>query len=101
LAIGASSVKRREQLVDHHEGVGKLHKDGDQPVPVRYIVDTWKQSIATGSGTSSELKRMDGVLWWEKVGPQPTSGILETESGEKLTINLYDIRANRASFYCG
>ena len=101
MAIGASSVKRREQLVDHHEGVGKLHKDGDQPVPVRYIVDTWKQSIATGSGTSSELKRMDGVLWWEKVGPQPTSGILETESGEKLTINLYDIRANRASFYCG
>lgn len=101
MAIGASSVKRREHLVDHHEGVGKLHKDGDQPVPVRYIVDTWKQSIATGSGTSSELKRMDGVLWWEKVGPQPTSGILETESGEKLTINLYDIRANRASFYCG
>jgi hypothetical protein len=100
LAIGASSVKRREQLVDHHEGVGKLHKNGDRPVPVRYIVDTWRQSIATGSGTSSEVKRMDGVLWWEKVGPQPMSGTLELEDGRTVGVILFDVRSNRASFHC-
>ena len=91
MAIGASSVKRREQLVEHHEGVGKLHKNGDQPVPVRYIVDTWNQSIATGSGTSSEVKRMDGVLWWEKVGPQPASGTLELEVGRMVGVTLFDV----------
>jgi hypothetical protein len=100
LAIGASSVKRREQLVEHHEGVGKLHKNGDQPIPVRYIVDTWNQSIATGSGTSSEVKRMDGVLWLEKVGPQPASGTLELEDGRRVGVTLFDVRSNRASFHC-
>ena len=100
MAIGASSVKPREQLVDHHEGVGKLHTNGDRQVPVRYIVDTWKQSIATGSGTSSELMRMDGVLWWEKVGPQPTSGTLELEDGRRVEVALFDVRSNRASFHC-
>ena len=100
MAIGASSVKQREQLLDHHEGVGKLHKNGERSVPVRYIVDTWRQSIATGSGTSSEVKRMDGVLWWEEVGPQPIRDTLELEDGRTVGVTLFDVRSNRASFHC-
>jgi hypothetical protein len=43
---------------------------------------------------------MDGVLWWEKVGPQPMSGTLELEDGRTVGVTLFDVRSNRASFHC-
>jgi hypothetical protein len=80
--------------------VGKLYVDGDYVVLVRYVLDTWLQTIATGSGTLSEMRRADGFLWWEKSGSQPATGTLETDDGQKLKVSLFEIRANRASFYC-
>lgn len=93
-------VTPRELLADHREGVGKLYKKDDQVIPVRYVMDTWRQSIATGSGTSSHVHSIDGVLWWEQVELQPVTCVLEIEDGRRFNVTLFGIRSNRASFYC-
>jgi hypothetical protein len=100
LAASRGVIRPIERLTEHHEGVGKLHVNGGPAVPVRYVLDTWLQSIATGSGTQGEMRRSDGFLWWEKSGLQPATATLETEDGRKLNVSLTDIRNNRAAFSC-
>jgi len=92
-------MRRNERMAEHREGVGKLLIDGAPPVPVRYVIDTWNEAIATGSGTQAQLTRRDGFVWWERVGPQPNSATLELEDGRRLLVSLTDVRSNRAAFH--
>ena len=90
---------RKERLVEHSEGNGQLVSTGTDPVPVRYFLDTWAETIATGSGTQAEMRRLDGFLWWGEVSVPTGATILETDNGQQVRITLSDFRSNRARFY--
>lgn len=90
---------RNEKLIAHCEGNGQLCANGEVPLAVRFILDTWCETIATGSGTCAEIQRSDGFLWWEGTSfPKPIS-TLETDQGRQYRVNLYEFRSQRARFY--
>ena len=90
---------RKEKLVKHHEGEGQLSWQGGVPLAVRYILDTWSETIATGSGTTAEMVRHDGFLWWTGGGAPALNCLLETD-GTQYQITLNEFRSQRARFYC-
>jgi hypothetical protein len=90
---------RKEKLIKHHEGEGQLSWPGGDPLAVRYILDTWSEMIATGSGTTAEMVRHDGFLWWAGRCAPAVNCILDTRDGQyQLTLN--EFRSQRARFYC-
>ena len=90
---------RREKLVRHHEGDGQLCWQGGTPLAVRYVLDTWSEIIATGSGTTAELVRHDGFLWWESATAPALNCMLETGDGQ-FQVSLNELRSQRARFFC-
>ena len=85
-------------MVSHLEGNGRLLADGKTPLSVRYFLDTWSETIAAGTRISTEMQRSDGFVWWSSgVLPDPF-GVLETEDGQQLRVNLFEFKANRAHF---
>jgi hypothetical protein len=73
--------RRAERLVKHREGEGRLHLCGNASVPVRCILDCWLEDISTGSGTRTEMQRLDGFVWWEGLPVGGSTGTLETDDG--------------------
>jgi hypothetical protein len=92
--------RRNAQLVEHQEGDGRLLAEGRQPLPVRFVLDTWQETIATGSGTCSEIQRRDGFVWWKGEGLGNPAFTLETADGHRFRVALFDHRSNRAHFCC-
>ncbi len=90
--------QRRERMIAHQEGNGRLLSDGKTPLPVRYFLDTWCETIATGTAISAEMKRSDGFVWWNSAILPDPSGVLETEDGQQLRVNLFELKSNRAYF---
>jgi hypothetical protein len=90
---------RNERLLRHCEGRGRLRADGGTDLAVRYVLDTWCETIATGSGTSAEMLRSDGFIWWEGVAFPKPACTLETDQ-DRYRVNLCERRAQRARFYC-
>lgn len=92
--------RRKESLIEHREGNGRLMAAGNAPLPVRYILDTWLEQVPTGSGRIAGMQRMDGFVWWQGTCSQRPDGTLVTEDGQKFGVSLYDVRSNRAGLYC-
>lgn len=92
--------RQSERLSKHCEGDGRLLADGTSPLAVRYVLDTWCKKIATGSGTSAEIKHSDGLVWWEGMAMPMSACTLETSEGRLLRIDLFEFRSNRARFFC-
>lgn len=90
---------RKEKLIKHQEGDGQLSWQGGAMFPVRYILDTWSETIATGSGTTAEMVRHDGFLWWDGGFTPGPKCLLETEN-QDFQITLNEFRSQRARFYC-
>lgn len=90
---------RKEKLLKHHEGEGQLSWHGGVPLTVRYVLDTWSETIATGSGTTAEMVRHDGFLWWAGEGSPACDCTLETDD-RKYLVTLNELRSQRARFYC-
>ena len=90
---------RKEKLVRHYEGDGQLCWQEGSPLAVRYVLDTWSEVIATGSGTTAELVRRDGFVWWESGGAPALQCTLETGDGQ-FQVALNDLRSHRARFFC-
>lgn len=88
------------RLITHAEGNGRLFADSQTPLQVRYALDTWQETIPTGSGTSAQMERRDGFLWSVPGGLEAAHGTLEVESGHKFRVSLFDVLPNRARFYC-
>jgi hypothetical protein len=92
-------TRRSERLIDHREGEGRLLAGDADGLEVHYVLDTWSESIATGSGTFSEIQRRDGFLWWsDPFSPQAICK-LETGDGTRLRVNLSQLRSQRAHFH--
>jgi len=91
-------IHRRERMVAHLEGNGRLLVEGQIPLSVRYFLDTWCETIPTGSGISAEMQRSDGFVWWNSAVLPDSFGVLETEDGQQLRVNLFEFKANRAHF---
>jgi hypothetical protein len=92
--------RQSKRLIAHHEGNGRLLGGGGTTFSVRYFLDTWIERIATGTGLSAEMRCSDGFVWWNSADLPHTDGILETEDGQRIRINLIEFNANRAHFYC-
>ncbi|HEY1262115.1 MAG TPA: hypothetical protein VGF06_01255 [Terriglobales bacterium] len=89
-----------QKLVEHGSGNGRLLADGEPEVPVQYVLDTWTENIPTGSGTWAEMQSRDGVIWWDGSNLPHKACTLETENGQALRVNLFELRSQRARFYC-
>ena len=85
-------------MVSHFEGNGRLLAEGKMPLSVRYFLDTWRETIAAGTGVSTEMQRSDGFVWWNSAVFPDSFAVLETEDGQQLRVNLFEFRANRAHF---
>ena len=73
--------------------------EGGDPLSVRFIVDTWSQMIATGSGTTAQMVRRDGFVWWTGENLPGPNCTLETGDGQ-YRVSLNELRSQRARFYC-
>jgi len=91
---------KNERLLAHCEGDGQLLGPGESSITVRYALDTWCETIATGSGTVAEMQRSDGFLWSEGSLGSPPICTLRTAEGQQYRVSLVEIRSQRARFYC-